>query len=320
MIPIYAPERLEYSTVARIKEFARRAEDLGFASLWVPDHMVNAPGMFDHSCLSPLLTLAYAAAVTERVSLGTSVLILSIRHPVITAKDIATLDALSGGRCIIGVGTGWNPHAFQAAGANLVDRGARTDEALDVVRRLLIEAKVSHRGRHWSFADVTVTPRPMAPPPVWVAGGAEPGRQISLSVIARIAQADGWIARARASNAMIKSDWQQIQAKCAMIGRDPAALTFAHLNFLHLVPTGDRGKALAQQKGRFLAAMGTRRSWEQLQEAHLTGTPKEIVGRIRDLADAGLQHMILCPLDYDLEQLELYASQIVSAFDAPQQR
>ncbi len=314
MIPAYAPERLEYSTAARIKEFARRAEALGFASLWVPDHVVSAPGMLGHGCLSPLMTLSYAAAVTDRVSLGTSVLILSLRHPVLTAKDIATLDALSGGRCIVGVGAGWNPQAFQAAGVDPRERGGRTDEALAVVRRLLTEARVSHHGPHWRFTDVTVTPRPAAPPPIWVAGGSEPDRPLSPPVLTRIVEADGWIARARASNGMIKSDWRQIGARRAAMGRDGARLTFAHLNFLHVVPTSDREKALVEQRARFLAAMGTRRSWEQLQEVHPTGTPGDIVARIRDLAEAGLEHMILCPLDYDLEQLEIYAAEILPAF------
>jgi alkanesulfonate monooxygenase SsuD/methylene tetrahydromethanopterin reductase-like flavin-dependent oxidoreductase (luciferase family) len=162
-----------------------------------------------------------------------------------------------------------------------------------------------------------VTPQPPAPPPIWLAGGSEPGHPLSASVAARVARADGWIARARGTNAMIKTDWQQIQTHCRALGRDPGALTFAHLNFVHVTASRDRDEALARQRERFLAAMGHRRSWEQLQESHLAGTPADIVARIRDLADAGLHHMVLCPLDYDIAQLELYASEILPAFATP---
>jgi probable F420-dependent oxidoreductase len=311
LIPTYAPRRLDYATTARIREFARRAEALGFTSLWVADHTVNAPGMFDHACLSALLVLAHAAAVTTRVALGTSVLILPIRHPVLVAKDLATLDAVSGGRLIVGVGSGWNPHAFQATGVDIAERGGRTDEAIAVIRRLLTESTVSHHGRYYRFDGVSVTPQPESAPPMWVAGGSEPGKPIAPSVVRRIARADGWIARARGSNAMVKADWAQITAYCRTLGRDPGTLAFAHINFVHVVPTTDRDEALDRQRERFLKTMGARRSWEQLQENHLTGTPEDIVARLVELEDVGLTHVILSPLDYDLEQLELYAAEII---------
>jgi alkanesulfonate monooxygenase SsuD/methylene tetrahydromethanopterin reductase-like flavin-dependent oxidoreductase (luciferase family) len=239
---------------------------------------------------------------------------LPLRHPALVAKDIATIEVLSGGRLILGIGSGWNPHAFQAAGVILAERGSRMDEAIEVIRRLLRESTVTHHGKHYRFTSVSLTPRPAVPPPMWVAGGSEPGRGIAPSVLDRIVRADGWIARARGSNAMAKADWQEIVTHCRAMRRNPSGLTFAHINFLHVVATNDREKALDSQRERFVKTMGTRRPWAQIQESHLTGTPEDIVDRLADLSAAGLTHMILSPLDYDIEQLELYASEIVTRF------
>ncbi len=315
LLPTYSPERLDYKTAMVIRDFAVRAERLRFDSLWVADHMLSAPGMFGGSCLSPLLCLSHAAAVTERVRLGTSILILAIRNPVMVAKDLATLDALSSGRLVLGAGVGWNPHVFGVAGVPRAERGSRTDEALTVIRRLLSEPSITHRGKHYTFENVGVTPRPPVLPAIWIAGGAEPAQpRIAPSVLRRITAADGWIARARASNAMIKEDWRQISEELARQGRRRSGFTFAHLNFLHVVPGTDRDEVLACQRPVFEKAMGTQRSWEQLQQSHLTGTTSEIIERIRDLERAGLEEMILCPLDYDAEQLERYAEGIMPHF------
>jgi alkanesulfonate monooxygenase SsuD/methylene tetrahydromethanopterin reductase-like flavin-dependent oxidoreductase (luciferase family) len=180
---------------------------------------------------------------------------------------------------------------------------------------------VSHQGRYYQFEDVTIDPRPPQFPKLWVAGGSkiktslspDPER-IATSVLHRISQADGWTARAAGSQQMVKEDWQQITAYCHSIGRDPATLTFSHLNFVHLAATDQRGKALQEQRPRFERAMGQHRSWEHLQESYFTGTTSDIVMRIQELEAAGLQHMVLCPLDYGLEQLEMYASDIVPHF------
>jgi hypothetical protein len=109
----------------------------------------------------------------------------------------------------------------------------------------------------------------------------------------------------------VKEDWAKIVAHCRAIGRDPATLAFSHLNFLHPVPTRDREEALSVQRPLFERVMGAHRSWEQLQQSYFTGTAADIVARIRDLEGAGLQHLVLCPLTYDLDQVERLAAEIV---------
>src|SRR5438876_899057 len=135
------------------------------------------------------------------------------------------------------------------------------------------------------------------------------------AVLNRIAGADGWLARAAGSQQMVKDDVRAIREHCAKIGRDPNSLRYGHLNFLHLVDTSDREKALSLQRPIFERVMGTHRTFENLQQSYFLGTTREIVERIRDLEAAGVQDMVLATCDYDLEQLERFATDIGRPFE-----
>ena len=133
-----------------IVAFARRVEELGFDSLWVTDHLLSAQHFYSASFLEPLSTLAVAAGATERVRLGTSVLVLPTRQPVVLAKELSTLQYLSDNRFILGAGVGWNQAEFRATGGDKSQRGRRTDEILDIAIPL-------HGGRDGHL------PRPVLP-------------------------------------------------------------------------------------------------------------------------------------------------------------
>src|SRR5262249_35226195 len=137
---------------------------------------------------------------------------------------------------------------------------------------------------------------------------------IAPTVLARIAGADGWLARAAGSQQMVKDDVQAIRAYLAAHGRDPSSLRYGHLNFTHLVDTDDRAKALMLQRPYIERVMGTHRSFENLQESYFLGTTREIVERIDDLERAGIQDMVLATCGDDLEQLERFSSEIVGRF------
>ena len=168
-----------------------------------------------------------------------------------------------------------------------------------------------------------MTIEPLLPrfPELWVGGGSK--IQTSLSpdkpyiappVLARIAGADGWLARAAGSQQMVKDDVRAIRDHLAKNGRDPDTLRYGHLNFLHLVDTTDREEALRLQRPVFERVMGTHRTFENLQQSYFLGTTREIVERIRDLEAGGIQDMVLATCDYDLEQLERFATEIVPQF------
>jgi probable F420-dependent oxidoreductase len=173
-LPQYGPG----VTARGIVELARLAEGEGVDDLWVSDHLIvpvgstRPPEHFN----DPLTVLTWAAAHTRRVGLGTSVLVAPYRGPVALARALASLDSLSGGRVIFGVGSGWHEREFAALGVPFRQRGARTDEAIEVCRALW-SGETEFRGRFTSFSEMTLRPTPGRPggPPVWVGGVSAAG-------------------------------------------------------------------------------------------------------------------------------------------------
>jgi len=170
---------------------ARLAEEAGFEALWVGDHValpLDAPDPADEPRLEALVALTYLAAVTTRVRLGAAVLVLPQRQPVLLAKQLSSIDVLSGGRLTVGIGVGYVEPELRALGASLADRGARTDEYLAAMRALWAEPAPSFAGRFVSFADVLQRPRPaQRPHPPIVVGGHSPGAYRRA-----VRQGNGW--------------------------------------------------------------------------------------------------------------------------------
>ena len=300
---------------ARLRAVAERAEALGFTGLWVAEHLLRAPLIYRVSFLSPLSVLAHVAACTRRIRLGTAILVLPLRDPVLLAKELATLDLLAAGRLVLGIGTGWDAHEFESCRVPLRERASRTDEALALLRRLLTEENVTFTGRHFDVRDVSIDPRPARFPEVWVGGGskmADPDAAdlpaMAPSVLARIRrEADVWITRPT-DQALIVNDIVQVQGACA--GR-PRPLRMGHFNFLHVVDTDDREKALRIQRAEFEGIMGTHRPLAALEACYLMGTPGEMVEKLGRLLRAGVTEFILGPLTSDVAQLELVAALVV---------
>ncbi len=153
---------------------ARRADEAGFDSIWAIDHIViPASGVyvFGENVYEQLVVLAHLAAVTERVRLGTSVMVVPYRNPIVAAKMLATIDALSGGRLILGVGSGWLEEEFDTLGADYASRGAVTDEALDTFVSLWTRRDEGRSGR---FAEIRFAPTPVQDPhpPILIGGNS----------------------------------------------------------------------------------------------------------------------------------------------------
>lgn len=182
-LPQYGPATGEGLTRA-----ARQAEDLGFDDVWVADHIavpVGAP--YPPSfLLEALSTLSFVAAVTNRVGLGTSVLVLPLRQPVVIAKQLATLDVLSGGRLTLGIGAGWLAEEFDACNVPYRRRGVLTDEAIAVLRACWASSPASFSGPTISFTDMKVQPLPGRHIPLWIGGVSERALRRAVE------QGDGW--------------------------------------------------------------------------------------------------------------------------------
>jgi probable F420-dependent oxidoreductase len=172
-----------------IARVARQAEELGFDDVWVSDHLAIPDGMqYPPSFLyEPLQTLAWAGAATTRVGLGTSVLILPYRHPLLLAKEVASLDQLSGGRVTVGAGSGWLEGEFDALGVPFAERGVRSDEAVDVLRACWDGADpVSYLGQTVQMTAMKVRPKPAHRIPIWIGGASPPALRRALE------RGDGW--------------------------------------------------------------------------------------------------------------------------------
>jgi probable F420-dependent oxidoreductase len=173
---------------------ARAAEDAGLESLWTGEHVVlpdprvpPSPAPPDFPMLHPSTALAYLAAHTERVRLGTGIVILPQRNPLVLAKELASLDVLSRGRLIFGVGAGYLRPEFDALGVPFERRGARTDEYIDAIRALWTQERPSFAGRFVSFAGVQARPRPVQQPPPIAIGGRSPA-----AFERAVRRGDGW--------------------------------------------------------------------------------------------------------------------------------
>ncbi len=302
----------------RLRAFARRAEELGFDSLWITDHVVTARRFYSVSWLDSITTLAHVAAITESVSLGTSILILPLRQPAVLAKEIATLHHLSAGRYIFGIGTGWFAPEFEACGTHKSERGRRTDEVLEATMALLSGPDVTFAGRHYRLHDVTVEPHPVSVPPVWVGGGRQLVHDTSPehglmhpNVLKRIVGADGWIARPTCPPDGIALDLADIQAAR---DSDLAPITVAHENFTWIEESGTPDEIEAEQQRRFGSVMSDERPWEYIDSVYMPGTIGDIQRKVQARIDVGVEYLMLHTLSADISQLEAIARHVVEPF------
>ena len=254
---------------------AQMAEAAGFESLWTVEHVVvpsgyeskypydksgkMAGGAEEFDLPDPLIWMAYVAAHTSRIKLGTGILIVPQRNPVITAKEVASLDVLSGGRVLLGVGVGWLEEEFDALGVPFRERGARLDEYLDVMRALWTQDKASVQGKFFNFEQCISRPRPANGTVPVIVGGHTPAAARRAGL-----RGDGFFP-GNASAEEIGELMAIVRRTAEEAGRDPAAIELS-------AGTGGRGDAL-KARVEALAAIGAVRlivppaSADQLAEA-----------------------------------------------------
>jgi len=224
----------------RVAAVARHAEGLGFESVWVPEHLVLpthiasrypyapdgvAPFSPDAPHLDPLVLLTHVAAATTRIRLGTSVYLLPLRHPLVTARLAMSLDVLSGGRLTLGVGVGWLAEEFQAAGIDFQTRAARTRECVRALRTLWTESEPEFHGRFFSFGPVRFEPKPVQKPhPPIVFGG-----ETEAALRRAAALGDGWYGVGHTpESAAVQATKLRALLAAAGRGAAPFELTVSH--------------------------------------------------------------------------------------------
>ncbi|MET8155704.1 TIGR03619 family F420-dependent LLM class oxidoreductase [Sphaerisporangium sp. NPDC005289] len=253
-----------WATPANMLRVARRAEELGYDSLWTFQRLLypvgHPMGPVYRSVQDPLITLAYLAGVTERARLGVAVLNMPFFSPALLAKQLATLQQVSGGRLEAGLGLGWLPEEFVASGVPMRGRGRRAVEYLQVMRRFWQDDIVSHKGEFYEVAPSHQDPKP-SPVPVLLGGTAE----VALRRAGELA--DGWISSSRADLAAIDDQIYIVKDAARAAGRDPEALRFVC-----------RGVTRVRQAG-------------QDDRAPLTGSLEEIRADVAALAATGVTEL-----------------------------
>ena len=295
------PHRWKYASARLIADVAQEAESLRFDSVWVTDHIIVPVHHVErgHIFYEALMTLAFVSSITKTVAMGTTVLAMPTRNPVVLAREVATLDALSGGRVILGVGTGWIREELEAVGVTWTERGRFLDEAITVLRHLWSqEGPISFAGRYTNFREMLFEPKPARPggPPIWVGGMTDP----SLRRVARTA--DGWLPWA-VSAEELREGAEKIRAM-----NEGRKITLACFS-----PADIGSKSIEGYVGT-------------LGERHhvITGSPDQVVQTIEDFRQNGLEHLALSFRDVRLfkdetpdlllKQMRLFAREIMPAF------
>ena len=279
--------------------FAERAEELGYDALWAGDHVV-----FHIPRYEIFTTLAAVAVRTRRLMIGPGVLLLCLRNPVQVAQALATLDHLSQGRILFGVGVGGeHQKEFDACGVRREDRGARTNEALDVVRRLTTESEVTHEGRFWQFRGLSMPLRPRRPLPVWIGGRAEATfRRV-------VARGDAWFP-GFVTPEQLREGNEKIDARCRDAGRDPQTIDRG----LYLFVNVDADAARAEHDAGEFLSRNYAMPAKPFERYFVTGTPEQCIAGVRRYLDAGPRHLtVRFASARPLEQLELWSREVLPA-------
>jgi probable F420-dependent oxidoreductase len=276
-------------------------EAQGWDSVWFSDRIVGAAPVID-----PIVGMAVAASRTTRMQLGTGVLLMSMRSPVIMARALATLDVLSEGRLVVGVGIGQGANTeYDAMGVGKENRGQRLDEAIQVMRRLWSEESVSFQGRFLKLQEANVSPKPVRGSiPIWIGGRTEAAYQRAGRM------GDGWLPT-QVTAEDVALGIGRIREYAAAAGRKIPDDHYGLQISCYLV---ERGPVLLERIQPFLLA---RRQDVAVEQVNLVGTPDQVIAHLREFIDAGASKFVLVPAcgpDEIDRQLELQASLLLPAF------
>lgn len=293
----------ELPDIDAILAYAERAEQLGFESLWAWDHVLlgvepNFP------ILDSISTLTALAVRTTRIKLGTGVLVLPLRNPVIAAKMLASLDQISKGRLLLGVAAGWYAREFDAVGIPFKQRGRILDRNLDVLARLWTEDRVTLRVDALNLRQAVLAPQPFQRPrpPILIGGYVD-------AVLRRAGRVgDGWLTYFYAPDSFRRS-WQKVLDYAREAGRDPASLTAT--NQLAISVGASRAAVDAPMR-EWLSTEWDTAGWSESTIDHaIRGSADECVEQLVAHVRAGVHRLVLIPYRYQAEQVERIASDVL---------
>jgi probable F420-dependent oxidoreductase len=282
-----------------IRKFSIRAETLGYDSLWLQERAIG-----DFIMLEPVTLLSYVAAITTKLKLGTSVILLTLRNPIQLAKAYATLDCMSHGRAVLGVGLGGGHLGSHedVFGYTREGRVTRFTESVQIMKLLWSEPKASFQGRYWNFKDISMEPKPIQKPhlPIWFGGHHENALKRAVKY------GNGWMGAGSSSSDAFVRESAQIRRFLDEAKRDPA--TFGYGKRVYLAVDNDKARGEKRIREWFSkrynnADLGPRVS--------IWGSSAECTEKIQLIVRAGAQHIVFNPMFDEMEHLEICAREIM---------
>ena len=280
--------------------YAVKAEELGFDSVWVWDHIflgVDPP----FPVIDSLTLLSAVAACTAKIRLGTGVLVLPLRNPVVLAKELSSLDLIAGGRLLLGMASGWYKREFDAVGVPFNERGRIMDRNLEILRRLWTEEQVDGEYLPHRLRGSKLSPWPSRLPVMLIGGYVD-------RVLKRAARNGGWLTYFYTPDGFAKS-WAKVRGYAEEAGKDPANLLNA--NQLPICV----GASRASIEGPMMEWLGQEwdyAAWsDSTKEAAIFGTIDECVAQLRAQLAVGVQKLIFIPYRYQMDQVEIIAREII---------
>ena len=279
-----------------VRDFLQKAETLGYEGLWVQEQIVG-----DYPILEPVSLLTYAAALTSRLRLGTSVLLTVLRNPVQLAKSLSSLDQMSQGRLTVGVGIGGHvPEAL--FGLSSEQRARRFVEGLQVMKALWTQPRATVAGTFWRFENVPMEPKPVQKPhpPLWF------GAREAVALKRAVRHGDGWMGAGASATADFIQQVGLVRRFLDEAQRDPA--TFPISKRVYLAVDTDRDRAERRLREWF----GLRyKNADMASRVSIWGSRTECTDKLGELVRAGAQHLLLNPVFDELEHLELLAQEVM---------
>ena len=303
-----APQQISW---AELKEVWQEVETLGFDSLWVNDHMLPSVGPTDAANMEGWATLAAMAALTSRVKIGALVTANTFRHPAVLAKMATTIDHISNGRFILGIGSGYFEQEHKVYGIpfpTISERAKRLEEAIQVIRTLWTQESASFQGTYYQLANAPFVPKPMQKPhPPIMIGGM--GEKLTLPIVAKYA--DMWNA-AGLTPQQLTQKLAVLEEHCRQVGRDCKKIEKTYVTPLYVRTDPAEVQALLDQTPRMQGV-----SAEQARATILAGDVAAVQQQVQAYVDAGATHFILVlrrPGFYDREGIRLFAKEIMPHF------
>lgn len=312
---------VEYPTFEQLADWVTTAEKMGFESYWHIDRLLGAaPPAYNLSWYDPLTTLASLLSHIKRGKVGTSIINITYRNPLLLAKQLATLDNLSNGRLLIGVGQGWCKAEFEALDIDMRNKTLRFEEAIAVLTRLLSEDEVTFQGRFWNLNRVRLEPRCVQKPrpPILLGGGGNhihfykpiDRSNVNERVFRRVAKmGDGWIARTDTDPEEIAADVNLLRRFLPEYNKDLEKFPVVHQNFVFVL-----GKSGTESDAKEHFRKLVEKPFDTISKSYLVGRPREIKTKIRKEFESGVNIFIPMPVDFDYELLHFFGEEIIPMY------